>query len=146
MTYDNTHLMFKSWYKLNIVFNLYFAFTHLIFLFHGNHISFQNTMICLCCFLLLTFVHLKINIIQWVYFYFSLWPITCHVQNYYDILQFRGFSPKQKLFAFFKTKNGSLTFVSYTCHTTTHLNFKLLGENTLVIYSVDKKLSKFDNV
>ncbi len=133
MTNNNTNLMFKSWYKFNIVFNIYFAFTCLIFLFYGSPISFWNTMICPCCFLLLTFVRLKTNLIWWVYFYFSLWPMTCHVQIYYDILQFWSFSPKQKLFALFKTKYGSLTFVLYICHTTTHLNFKLLGENTLVI-------------
>jgi hypothetical protein len=101
---DNTNLMFKSWYKSHIVFNLYFVFTHLIFLFYGNPISFQNIMICPCCFFLLTFVHIKINLIQWVYFYFSLWPITCHVQNYYDILQFWGFSPKQKAICVFQNK------------------------------------------
>jgi hypothetical protein len=45
-------------------------------------------------------VLLKINLTQWVSFS-CLWPITCHVQNYYDILQFWGFSPKQELPTYF---------------------------------------------
>ncbi len=53
--------------------------------------------------LLVILVLLKINLTQWVSFS-CLWPIMGHVQNYYDILQFWGFSPKQKLPTLFITK------------------------------------------
>jgi len=83
------------------LFNLYFAFTHPVFLYRSPILITKYYDMSLLLFFIL--VLLQINLTQWVSFS-CLWPITCHVQNYYDILQFWDFSPKQKLPALFITK------------------------------------------
>jgi hypothetical protein len=83
------------------LFNPYFAFTHPIFLYISPILITKYYDMSLL--LLFIPVLLKISLTLWLSFS-CLWPITCHVQNYYDILQFWGFSPKQKLPALFITK------------------------------------------